>query len=207
MTKYPRVDLAGKSFGKLKVLEFVGRPPNHGDSLWRCLCECGKESNVRGYNLKAGYSKSCGCAIAPALLKSNITHGKYHTPERRVWTGVKTRCFNPNEKTWPHYGGRGITVCDRWLGEDGFSNFLADMGSRPSPKHSIERENVNGNYEPSNCVWATKKAQGRNKRNTLRIVYEGKVVSLKDACETVGVNYYAARNRLQKGQNPLERIR
>ena len=207
MTRYPRVDLAGKTFGKLSVLEFIGRPPNHGDSLWRCICACGKESLVRGYNLKAGYSRSCGCAIAPALLKSNITHGKYNTPERRVWTGVKTRCFNSNEKTWKHYGGRGITVCGRWLGENGFSNFLADMGKRPSPKYSIERKNVNGNYEPDNCCWATKNEQMRNRRDALKIVYKGKLVPLKMACEAESVNYYSARNRLQKGQNPLERIR
>jgi len=209
MTRYPRVDLAGKVFGKLTVEEFVGRRSKgtSGDSLWRCQCECGKTSVAYGYNLKSGKSRSCGCAIAPALLKSNITHGKYNTPERRVWTGIKTRCFNANEKTWPYYGGRGITVCARWLGEAGFSNFLADMGERPSSKHSIEREDVNGNYEPDNCVWASKKMQSRNKRNTLRIVLEGKTVSLKDACEEAGVNYYSARCRLRKGQDPLQRLR
>jgi hypothetical protein len=209
MTRYPRVDLVGKVFGKLTVLEFVGRPTNgtSGDSLWRCRCECGKESIPYGYNLRHGKSKSCGCTIAPALLRSNITHGKYHTPERRVWTGVKTRCFNPREKTWPYYGGRGITVCDRWLGEDGFSNFLDDMGARPSPQHSIERKDVNGNYEPDNCVWATRKEQMRNKRNTLKIVHRGQLMPLKAACEMEGVNYYAARRRLRSGYDPMERVR
>jgi hypothetical protein len=81
------------------------------------------------------------------------------------------------------------------------------MGERPSSKHSIEREDVNGNYEPDNCVWASKKMQSRNKRNTLRIVLEGKTVSLKDACEEAGVNYYSARCRLRKGQDPLQRLR
>jgi len=209
MTRYPRFDLVGKIFGKLTVLEFVGRPAKgtSGDSLWRCRCDCGKESVARGYNLKAGKSKSCGCTIAPALLKSNITHGKYHTPERRVWTGIKTRCFNANEKTWPYYGGRGITVCDRWLGENGFSNFLADMGSRPSPAHSIERKDVNGNYEPDNCMWATRKEQVLNKRNTLKIEYKGEVIPLKTACALEGANYYSVRCRIRKGQAPFERLR
>jgi hypothetical protein len=209
MTRYPRVDLKGKIFGKLTVLEFVGRPQrgSSGDSLWRCRCECGQESTARGYNLKTGKSKSCGCTIAPALLKANTTHGKYHTPERRVWTGMKTRCVNSNEKAWKHYGGRGITVCERWLGEDGFANFLTDVGPRPSPQHSIERDNVNGNYEPSNCRWATKKEQMRNRRDTLRIFRHGELITLKSACELEGVNYYSARCRLRKGQNPLERSR
>jgi hypothetical protein len=209
MTRYPRADLVGKTFGKLLVLEFVGRPTRgtSGDSLWRCRCECGEESVARGCNLKTGKSRSCGCAIAPALLKSNITHGMYNAPERRVWTGIKTRCFNQNEKNWKYYGGRGITVCARWLGENGFSNFLSDVGPRPSSKHSIEREDVNGNYEPGNCVWATKKEQMLNRQNTLRISHEGKSVPLKTVCDLVGVNYYSARCRMRKGQNPLERLR
>jgi hypothetical protein len=209
MTRYPRVDLAGKVFGKLTVLEFVGRPARgtSGDSLWRCRCVCGKESVAYGCNLKSGKSTTCGCGIAAGLLKANTTHGKYHTPERRVWTDMKTRCFNSNEKAWKHYGGRGITVCDRWLGENGFSNFLADVGERPSPQHSIEREDVNGNYEPGNCCWATKQEQMRNRRDTLRILHEGKSVTLKEACESGGVNYYSARCRMRKGQNPMERLR
>lgn len=205
MTSYPKVDLAGKTFGKLAVIEFVGRKKGtSGDSLWRCKCECGKFSVAYGWNLKAGKSRSCGCAIAPALLKANITHGKYDTPERRVWTGIKTRCFNSNEKAWKFYGGRGITVCDRWLGEEGFSNFFEDMGPRPSSKHSIERDDVNGHYEPGNCRWATPREQHRNKRNTLKIEYEGKAIPLITACELEGVNYYSARNRLKKGQPPFE---
>jgi len=209
MTRYPRVDLVGKVFGKLTVLEFVGRPSNgtSGDSLWRCRCECGGESVPYGYNLKTGKSRSCGCTIVPALRKANITHGKYHTPERRVWTGIKTRCFNSNEKTWEYYGGRGITVCDRWLGENGFANFLEDVGERPSSRHSIEREDVNGNYEPDNCTWATKKEQMLNRQNTIRILHKGELIPLKTACAMEGVNYYSARCRLRKGQAPLERLR
>ena len=209
MTRYPRVDLAGKIFGKLTVEVFVGRPSTgtSGDSIWQCRCECGKTSTAYGYNLKSGKSRSCGCTIAPALLKANITHGMYNAPEHRVWTGIKTRCFNSNEKSWKYYGGRGITVCDRWLGENGFANFIQDMGPRPTPQHSIEREDVNGNYEPSNCVWATREEQVLNKQNTLRILHGGKEVPLKTVCKAEGVNYFSARTRLRKGQNPLERLR
>lgn len=209
MTRYPRVDLVGKTFGKLQVLEFVGRPKTgtSGDSLWRCRCVCGGESVAYGCNLKSGKSTTCGCGIAVGLLKSNTTHGKYYTPEHRAWTGLKTRCFNSNEKTWKYYGGRGITVCCRWLGENGFSNFLEDMGERPSSKHSIERDDVNGNYEPTNCAWATRKEQMRNKRNTLRILHNGELIPLKTVCEQAGVNYYSARCRMRKGQAPLERLR
>jgi hypothetical protein len=207
MTKYPKADLAGKVFGKLTVLEFVGRKRGGGDSLWRCRCECGKSSIAYGWNLKVGNSRTCGCGVAPALLKSNITHGKCHTPEYRVWAGIYTRCYNANEKSWPFYGGRGITICARWRGDEGFSNFLADMGPRPSRLYSIEREDVNGHYEPDNCVWATKKEQVLNKRNTLRVECDGQIIPLKTACELKGVNYYAARNRLQKGYPPFERRR
>jgi hypothetical protein len=212
MTRYPRIDLAGKVFGKLTVLEFAGRPTRDpsrtsGDSLWRCRCECGKESVVRGYNLKSGKSTTCGCGIAAGLLRANVTHGKYYTVEHRVWTGIKTRCFNDKEKAWKYYGGRGITVCDRWLGENGFANFLADMGSRPSPRHSVEREDNDGNYEPDNCSWATKKKQMLNRQNTIRILHKGELLPLKTVCAQEGVNYYSARCRLRKGRDPLERLR
>jgi hypothetical protein len=206
MTKYPKADLVGKVFGKLTVLEFVGRKNGtSGDSLWRCMCECGTNSIVYGWNLKAGKSKTCGCGIAPALLRVNTTHGKCRTPEYRVWAGIYTRCYNFKEKSWPFYGGRGITICARWRGSEGFSNFLADMGLRPSRAHSIEREDVNGHYEPDNCKWATRQEQVLNKRNTLRVECDGKIIPLKIACELKGVNYYTARNRLQKGQLPFER--
>lgn len=196
--RFPRVDLTGKKFGRLLVIEYVGRRPGKGDSHWRCKCSCGNESIVAGYNLKCGASRSCGCQIRIALLKVNTKHGRTRTVEYRIWSGMLTRCYNDNEKAYKFYGGRGITVDDRWRGEGGFENFFADMGKRPSKKHQIERNDNDGPYSASNCRWATRVEQGRNKRSTIRTVVDGMTVSLMEACRIKGLNYGTIRSRMFK---------
>jgi len=96
--------------------------------------------------------------------KLTVTHGMSNTPEYRTWCGIKNRCYNNKVKSYPYYGGRGITVCKRWLTKDGFINFYSDMGDRPSSNYSIDRINNNGNYTQDNCRWATRQEQGQNKR-------------------------------------------
>ncbi len=145
--------LLGKRFKNLIVLsksEYVG-----DQHMWLCRCDCGNEVIVRGGNLTSGTTRSCGC-------KRGAKHGLSHTPEYGVWSSMKARCLNPRDSAWRYYGGRGITVCNSWL--DSFVNFYEDMGPRPNPSYSIDRIDSDGNYEPSNCKWASPQEQWDNRK-------------------------------------------
>lgn len=156
-----KIDLTGRRFSRLTAIRVAGRDST-GRFEYLCRCDCGQEKTVRGSNLTSGHVKSCGCLLREA--DQGITHGLSHAPEYIVWLSMKRRCSNPKNESFKYYGGRGIKVCDRWL--HSFENFLDDMGSRPSPEHSIDRINVDGDYEPSNCRWATLSEQARNKRTS-----------------------------------------
>lgn len=151
-------NLVGKQFGKLIVLSLAGRG-KRSEMRWNCLCECGGELAVRGSSLTSGNTSSCGCCGA---LKR--THGLSGTPTYRAWVQMHTRCYNTNYRFYHRHGGRGISVCERW---HTFENFFADMGERPSPDHSLDRKDNDGNYEPGNCRWATRVEQAQNSRNVL----------------------------------------
>lgn len=160
-----KIDLAGKRFGRLAVLERA--PSATKDIRYLCLCDCGESVVTTGNNLRRGKSKSCGCwrKIAPTLF--NTTHGMKDTPEYRVWTSLKTRCTNPAAKSYPDYGGRGISVSPEW--EKDFKAFFDHVGPRPSRNHSIDRIDNDGNYEVGNVQWATREEQRRNRRDANKL--------------------------------------
>lgn len=153
-------DQSGKKFGRWTVLSYV--KPVRGTSLWLCKCECGVERNVSINNLRMGKSKSCGCLQKEVASETFFKHGQLNHPLYNTWAGIKNRCYNENDQDFRYYGGRGIRVSERWLVD--FWNFWDDMAPGWRPGLTIERKDVNGNYEPGNCCWLTIQDQQKNKR-------------------------------------------
>jgi hypothetical protein len=159
--------LIGRKFNSLLVLECVGVHSPSRYKMYRCECECGKETIVRSSFLRNGHTKSCGCLqkkVGDGTLKHAHAKRNQISATYISWRAMIDRCSNPNRKQWMDYGGRGITVDPTWVGPNGFRNFLRDMGERPIGT-TLDRERVNGNYEKGNCRWADWKTQGANKRS------------------------------------------
>lgn len=154
------MDISNQKFGRWTALKEVPERGNRSEIFWECICDCGAKRRVRSSELKRGHSKGCGCQKIPP---DRTTHGCTKTPEYTTWKGMMRRCTCSTDKDYKNYGGRGIKVCERW---ESFENFLADMGLKPSLRHSIERTKNEGNYDPDNCCWALPDQQARNRRNT-----------------------------------------
>jgi hypothetical protein len=152
-------------FGRLIVVEEVQpyrKPSGQTQRQFKCRCECGNEITTKLFYLNKGQTKSCGCLNLELIKQRPVKHNKSKTKEYKAWLHMKGRCYNPKTIQFKYWGGRGIKVCDRW--KNSFENFLEDMGFKPSLSHSLDRINVDGNYEPSNCRWATPEVQSRNRR-------------------------------------------
>lgn len=170
-------DAIGERFGRLVIVGISGKG-KHGASMMITRCDCGESCTQAFGSLRAGDSKSCGC-LQRELARSRLsTHGASKTKEYKSWLKMKERCCNPNEIGFSRYGGRGIRVCERWMND--FECFLRDMGNAPTEGHTIERKDTNGDYDPSNCIWATRKQQNRNRRDTvLSIPLAARIRALK----------------------------
>lgn len=153
-------NLINQKFNMLIVTSLNEERSCTGNQYWNCLCDCGNTTTLCTSSLTRNITKSCGC-----INTGSTTHGLSHTKENKIYRGMKYRCLNPNSPAYKDYGERGIKICDRWL--KSFENFLEDMGNIPSKNHSIERVNVNGNYEPNNCKWIERRLQGRNTRTNI----------------------------------------
>lgn len=182
-----RQDLSGKTFNHWTVLTKAPTSKS-GDTTWYCRCICGLEKMVFTKALQRNLSKSCGCQSGREL------HGETNSAECRTWSRIWNRCTNPTHQDWHLYGGRGIKVCERW---EKFSNFLSDMGRRPSPRHSIDRyPDQNGPYSPENCRWATAQQQARNIRVNRMIEFKGETKCLMEWADTVGISRECIEKRI-----------
>ena len=206
----PRVvDLTGESFGRWTAVRYVGH------SQWWCHCECGTERAVNTSDLRAGKSVSCGCYAIEVRSARLLRHGASNHFGRsllnstyNIWSDMRRRCRDPKRKRYEDYGGRGIAVCKRWQDGDGaysgFECFLVDVGERPSWQHSLERQNNDGDYTPTNCSWSLRGPQSRNKRTSRMVTFRGKRMNITDAIAAAGFAGPVVFNRLRRGW-PLER--
>lgn len=164
----------------------------------RFRCDCGQERDIQPTKVTAGFHQSCGCLAAEATSVRMTKHGGYLTPEYKSWNAMMQRCTNPRNTSYPDYGGRGITVCERWQGEDGYLNFVGDMGARPVGE-TLDRIKTDGNYEPSNTRWATKKVQSNNRRITRMITVDGERRPLSHWTAQMGFSKNTISERIRDG--------
>ena len=192
----------GARFGRLTVL---GAAPKKGTnhSRWHCRCDCGEERDVKGFSLVLGKTVSCGCLSGEMLGDRTRTHGMTGTALYRIWNGIKRRCQTPANKDYPRYGGRGIKLCERW---QDFANFHADIPERPSKRHTLDRRDNDGHYEPGNVFWATPQEQQNNMRSNRQITYRGRTMNATQWAIEIGVKPRTFFMRLSKGMTPEEAI-
>jgi len=187
-----RVELQGKKFGRWTVLRYARS--RRGAAMWVCKCKCGVEREIPTGNLRSGGSTSCGCFQREVTSKRATKHKQSFHPIYRCWVGMKDRCSNKSTMCFKDYGGRGIKVCDRWLAD--FWNFWDDMAPGWRPNLSIDRIDVNGNYEPGNCRWATQSEQMRNTRNCKIIETPLGKMTLAEAAERSGLSVTTIKYRV-----------
>lgn len=190
-------DLTGMKFGRLTVIKRT-ESDKHGHAKFLCKCECKNECVVSGDNLKRNHTISCGCYREERTIQARTIHGKTNTRLYRIYTGMKTRCYDVNNKNYKNYGARGITICKEWL-ENFMSFYNWAMLNGYHDDLSIDRINVNGNYEPSNCRWATREEQANNTTKNHHIEYDGEIKTLEKWSETVGINKSLIYRRLENG--------
>ena len=182
-------------YNSWKIIGFSGQK-------WTCRCVCGTVVERRRNDIISGKSKQCrNCYNLSKIGVSNSSvkiHGMADSPTMTSWTEMKRRCYSKHRKEYVNYGGRGITVCHQWL--DSFSNFLSDMGERPKGS-TLDRKNNDGNYCKENCRWIPRKDQEYNKRSSRKVVLNGEIMCLSQACSKVGANYYKTYSRLRRGWN------
>ncbi|GDY37246.1 hypothetical protein [Acidovorax sp. NB1] len=200
--KSKHLDIAGQRFGRLLVMARDGKSPN-GNARWLCACDCGASTVRASASLRSGVALSCGCLRKERVANANVerlyrhgeTVGGKDTHTYRVWRAMVARCTNPKNDAFQWYGGRGISVCDRWMV---FDHFLADMGAAPDGM-SIDRTNNNGDYEPNNCRWATKLEQANNTRANVFLEWRGETHTMAQWCRKLGLRVGTVHKRLKMG--------
>ncbi len=192
------IDLTGKRFSRWTVIH-RSKNNRHNQPTWLCRCVCGVEKIVTGGILSSGQSKSCGChkkdVQRQRMLERNTSHGLSKTKTYKIWSGIQTRCLNPNSSGYPKYGAKGVTICERW---NDYENFLADMGECPDGM-SIDRINNDLGYSPENCRWVDMKTQQNNRTNNNVITINGETKTFSQWADISPVSRNTIRNRINSG--------
>lgn len=194
-------NLVGMKFGRLTVMDRESPKSKKAKGLWVCKCECGNVIKVNTSDLKSGNTTSCGCKRKETLRQLRTKHGESNTRLYNVWSDMKKRCYNTKNVDYKNYGGRGITVCDEWMDFQNFYDWAIANGydeTAPRGQCTIDRINVNGNYEPENCRWVDRYIQMNNKRNNRILTYNGESHTLAEWCEIVNIPYNCLKSRLNK---------
>ena len=200
-----KFNLKWKIFGRLTVIE--NDRMEKGVRWALCLCECGKEIDARVSGLRSGNTRSCGCLYKDTRKTANVSHGMQHTRLYSTWSNMKTRCYNPKVAGFKNYGGRGITICDDW--KDDFVSFYNwAMRTGYNDNLTIERVDVDGNYEPENCMWIGADEQSKNRRGNVYIELNGKTDTLKGWCDKLSLPYKIVHQRMiRSNSNPKENLK
>lgn len=190
------IEMTGLRIGHAVVLGREGT--RNTFATWRSRCDCGVEFVRRGHDLRRdGDSASCGCVGRAAHREKVTTHGLSRSDTYRSWMSMRKRCNDPRDPSFARYGGRGIRVCARW--NESFETFLEDMGIRPARRFTLDRKDVNGPYEKSNCRWATSQQQCRNRRRNHRVTFAGESLTITEWAERTGIWKGTIRERLKRG--------
>ena len=202
MTPHNHRDLTGRRFGRLLVVERTDAKTANGIRLWLCRCDCGSTASVRTTCLNAGQTRSCGCLRGESRGNQLRTHGGTGSRVYNAFRSMWDRCANVRSKAYPDYGGRGIRVCERWRSFEAFRN---DMGDPPDG-FSLDRIEVNGDYEPTNCRWADDLTQNNNRRSSVPIRIGERSQGLKEWCRELGLPYPSVYSRVRRGWTPSEAL-
>lgn len=198
-----RIDLTGQKFGGLTVLGLSVDEP-YRKKKWHCVCECGKEVDVTGSNLRSGHSTQCKSCQLSKIQGANVRHGQSKTKLYYVWRSMLSRCENPDHKSYKDYGGRGIKVCEAWHRPEPFLEWAKSAGYCEGLE--IDRIDNDGNYCPENCHWIPRKDNAVNKSNNKRIEYEGQVKTLSEWARYFGVNYKSLSRNVLKGYSLIDAV-
>lgn len=189
-----KIDMKGKRFGRLVVIEEAFK--RKGKIYWKCLCECGQTTFVTTSNLRSGQIKSCGCLQRELAIKTQLTHGQSKTKLYKIWESMKRRCVSPKVERYSSYGGRGISVCEEWQRFEPFFEWAIENGYQDGL--SIDRIDVDGNYEPVNCRWVTLKEQSNNKTNSRYVELYGEKKTISEIAEQYKLPYEMVYQRITK---------
>ena len=201
------IDLTGQKFGRLTVIgkgDYYFSPKGRKVKRWRCECECGKMTQASTTQLSKGHCKSCGCFMKDKAARLHTTHGMFGKRIYHIYSGMTQRCENRSSDDYHNYGGRGITVCDEW--KNSFESFCDwAMANGYAENLTIDRINVNGNYEPSNCRWVTSKKQNNNRRNNRLLTYNGETHTMAEWADITGIKYSVLACRILNHKWTAER--